>query len=656
MQIHELNNFTGELGADSFLAIDDGNDTGKISVEDLLADPVASIQRVYDVLGDRINNIIAGGTAPSAAEVTDARTGVDGVAYGSLGDAIRIPVSYLNGAINALTEIYKGAKPMSYSITSHRITIVSAFYTVKNNILKRVILLRIATDAISSANTWTIGNIAYPSIALEAVTSASITYNAVSLDGGDISPMTFIQTGGGSGNFQLVTTSGISAGQGGLILLTHDQAISSTTLTPFEDTEYPQDLFNKTLLSEDLFDPALSYNGKAWHIADAQLKTLGGYSFIQCRVQGGSSIKVLGMSQSMSTYGYAIRNASGTVIASGGESDGMIIDVPDDGYLLIFSYSNADTIKLIPYIKKKVVVLGDSWSDNDPDHTTYTKWTTLLERDGNYKTFVYAQNGSSISGDTPNYGLNGNVEGQMQQLESDGLKNIDYVIIFGGINDFRGTVSNPYVYNKIASFYSRLNAMFPTARIIYIANNQIYITQQQLTYFHEIVDYLRTWVGMEAYTTFGWVSPGHYLSDHVHVDDYGYKDLYANILSILNGGCINTMKTYFKYNSATTTVEIWEDWINERPKYSAKLTASSSDLGNTITLTLDANDGNLLASVPFCKLLNKAYVNALGIQAGILSCEVAETFTTVSRLNTTNEIKVIIPSSNAGIYLTDNYN
>ena len=83
MQIHELNNFTGTLGAGAYLAVDDGNDTGKLSTQQLLAATEA-----------RIDNIIAG-PAPSAQEVTDARLGADGVVYPSLGDAIRDQVSDL---------------------------------------------------------------------------------------------------------------------------------------------------------------------------------------------------------------------------------------------------------------------------------------------------------------------------------------------------------------------------------------------------------------------------------------------------------------------------------------------------------------------------------------------------------------------------------
>ncbi len=89
MQIHELNNFSGMLGSGTYLAVDDGNDTGKLSTQGLLAATEA-----------RIDNIIAG-PAPSAQEITDARLGANGVIYPSLGDAIRNQVTDLKSDLNA---------------------------------------------------------------------------------------------------------------------------------------------------------------------------------------------------------------------------------------------------------------------------------------------------------------------------------------------------------------------------------------------------------------------------------------------------------------------------------------------------------------------------------------------------------------------------
>ena len=93
MQIHELNNFTGTLGSGAYLAVDDGNDTGKLSTQQLLSATEA-----------RIDNIIAG-PAPSAEEIVDARLGADGVTYPSLGDAIRDQVSDLKTDLETTADL-----------------------------------------------------------------------------------------------------------------------------------------------------------------------------------------------------------------------------------------------------------------------------------------------------------------------------------------------------------------------------------------------------------------------------------------------------------------------------------------------------------------------------------------------------------------------
>ena len=99
MQIHELNNYNGELDSEAFVAVDDGNDTGKVSVAGLLADINAEITQLDTELNGRIDNIIAGGTAPSEAEIIDARRGGNGIDYASLGAAIRGQYDDLKSAL-----------------------------------------------------------------------------------------------------------------------------------------------------------------------------------------------------------------------------------------------------------------------------------------------------------------------------------------------------------------------------------------------------------------------------------------------------------------------------------------------------------------------------------------------------------------------------
>lgn len=96
MQIHELNDYSGQLNANAYLAVDNGNDTGKVSARKLLAETNNAISDLESSLNARIDNIIAGGTAPSVAEVTDARLGAYGDTYPSLGDAIRGQISEIS--------------------------------------------------------------------------------------------------------------------------------------------------------------------------------------------------------------------------------------------------------------------------------------------------------------------------------------------------------------------------------------------------------------------------------------------------------------------------------------------------------------------------------------------------------------------------------
>lgn len=111
MQIHELNNYTGALGSGAFIAVDDGNDTGKLSTQQLLADTNADISELGETLNARIDNIIAGGAAPSEAEITDARLGAEGQLYASLGAAVRDQSDY--GIENAI-DLNKGQQNFGF--------------------------------------------------------------------------------------------------------------------------------------------------------------------------------------------------------------------------------------------------------------------------------------------------------------------------------------------------------------------------------------------------------------------------------------------------------------------------------------------------------------------------------------------------------------
>lgn len=112
MQIHELDSYSGQMNGSAFLAVDNGSDTGKVSATDLLKPATDEIAAA----NARIDNIIAGGAAPSASEIVDARLGANGVTYASLGAAIRGQITNLDDKVNYFDDL---SLYQSYVLTSN---------------------------------------------------------------------------------------------------------------------------------------------------------------------------------------------------------------------------------------------------------------------------------------------------------------------------------------------------------------------------------------------------------------------------------------------------------------------------------------------------------------------------------------------------------
>lgn len=175
MQIHELNNYSGSLGASSYVAVDNGDDTGKVSTNQLLG-PVQSEVHSLDVsLNARIDNIIAGGTAPSEAEIVDARQGADGVTYSSLGAAIRGQVEDLMNCDGQVADSVSNSTAALHNyriVSGASVTELGNGYQITNATAFAGIFFRLAV----------VPNSRYKVVFDGTVTSGRIFASAVSLD------------------------------------------------------------------------------------------------------------------------------------------------------------------------------------------------------------------------------------------------------------------------------------------------------------------------------------------------------------------------------------------------------------------------------------------------------------------------------------------
>ena len=103
MQIHELNTFTGAVGDNTYLAIDNGSDTSKINASDIVTPLLAPIESDMSVLEARMDSFtnLAEGSTTGDAELIDGRVGADGVTYTNIGGAIRSQVSDLKSDLGS---------------------------------------------------------------------------------------------------------------------------------------------------------------------------------------------------------------------------------------------------------------------------------------------------------------------------------------------------------------------------------------------------------------------------------------------------------------------------------------------------------------------------------------------------------------------------
>lgn len=299
--------------------------------------------------------------------------------------------------------------------------------------------------------------------------------------------------------------------------------------------------------------------------------------------------------------------------------------------------------------KKNVVVFGDSWSDNNPDHTSYVKWTSLIKDDCDIT--VYAQNGSSISGNTPAYMENGNVKGQVDAFLANPVP-CDTVIFFGGINDYRNSVTKETLLTDLLSRITEVKTAVPSARIIYISNQQIFIPKNQIDYFNYVVDGARL-NGVEAFTSFGWIYRSNFISDNIHPNNDGYKRIYANIKSILNGGTPETVVSSIDFASTAdlngVVITLKESWINNRPVYVASATVYTAGLNKSYNYSFSSG---ILSCYPTTLLLYKKTPAALPPTFTYFELN---TSAADYAMITTAAFTIKTPSANAGTYETQNY-
>ena len=247
------------------------------------------------------------------------------------------------------------------------------------------------------------------------------------------------------------------------------------------------------------------------------------------------------------------------------------------------------SVKLTDLENTNVLIFGDSWSDTRPSATTYTKWPIPFAAMTHTNIFNYARNGSTLSGTTPVYSENGNVLGQINNALLDTTYDhncVSLIIIMGGVNDFRSSVSSTSVIEQMTLMVNTLKQNYPHARIVLMLNFSVSITHDMWAWIQTIKRNVKVNTGIQAYSMCGWLQLSNFISDWIHPNDAGYREICSNVLAACFGGVFNYIPCASNMSAdgdSLTAIEYFTDDTYKREFIAStnSSTAHVTTFGNT---------------------------------------------------------------------------
>ena len=233
---------------------------------------------------------------------------------------------------------------------------------------------------------------------------------------------------------------------------------------------------------------------------------------------------------------------------------------------------------LHPYVNKFCVV-GDSWSDPALEQNTWMQ--TFKDCTGWNLLHNYAINAAGFIAHDPNL-----ISNQIEAfIQSDYLDKTDFLIMVGGINDYRNGVTRVDLRVEILRIITRLKAVGYTGKIVYAPNYQYPYDYEQMTYF----GMLCAQVGAHCITinTFGILGEAWFnTSNYFHLTQYGSEVFGEMLASYLGFGNFSPEKVHasiegvanFEYNYNNRSVTVMAEVLMPSGETSVSWTAEDAAL------------------------------------------------------------------------------
>ena len=208
----------------------------------------------------------------------------------------------------------------------------------------------------------------------------------------------------------------------------------------------------------------------------------------------------------------------------GDASSGLVHDV---------SELQTKTSNLNDKILTELVIFGDSWTDPTvPD----VRWPGVAADDLRLTAHNYAINGAGFVHPASNL-----IDTQITTAENDTSYNhnkVKYVVLAGGINDYRNSVSLNDIKVAIIAAHVRCKNIFPNAKILYVNNFEYPYTDTQSSYWYKL-QYELANDGVEVLNQDGFFKSKFFnQGNFFHLTPDGYKIFGSNIVAALAGGQI----------------------------------------------------------------------------------------------------------------------
>lgn len=193
-----------------------------------------------------------------------------------------------------------------------------------------------------------------------------------------------------------------------------------------------------------------------------------------------------------------------------------------------------ERVKKLEVVKDTLVVFGDSWTAPNVENAI---WSNELASAMNLKLKNYALEGAGLVHNT--YGT---IQEQVNQFINDLDNNVidknkvKYVVVVGGLNDYRNNVTYDKVVNSIQSIHTSISNKIKDIKFLYVSNCQYPYQQKQFQYFKNIKSSLTNINSMNLINT---IPLKYFDSTNFHLLKEGQRlFLVKNIKAILEGGSL----------------------------------------------------------------------------------------------------------------------